>query len=251
MKQTNYKQKVSIKSDQGFNSDLSRQFVLVQEVEPKNVKSRDLESMINQVTPLPKPNKVGGENQHQAKASIAEVKIEYPIDTQNAERKKTVYCQRSKALNITRMFTLVLSNFYAGYFVIIGGVLSPTLTDLVYELPEDERSQVTGNFGFFLSVGCIASNMLSGVLAKHIGRVKLIIVLEACRIVCSLVYRIENLYLFYTMRFASGFLGTIGLGLVPFIINEMIPSELTGYGGSLSFTFITLGLFVGSLQSRL
>ena len=165
------------------------------------------------------------------------------------EPKKTVYAHRSKFLNITRMLTLVLSNFYFGYFIMIGGVLSPALTELVYEIPEDDRNQVAGNFGFFLAVGCIFSSMLSGVLTRYIGRVKLIIVLEICRIICCLIYRIEDLNVFYSMRFASGFLGGLGLGLVPLIVNEMIPTDLTGYGGSLSFTLIAFGLFIGSLQS--
>ena len=214
----------------------------------KSSKYEVTEVRANQIVPLEQYQK-NGDAQDQAKESPSQVKIQDSSDAKKAEPKKPVYAHRNKALNITRMLTLVLSNFYFGYFAMIGGVLSPALTELVYEIPEDDRNQVAGNFGFFLAVGCIFSSMLSGVLTRYIGRVKLIIVLEICRIICCLIYRIEDLNVFYSMRFASGFLGGVGLGLVPLIVNEMIPTDLTGYGGSLSFTLITFGLFIGSLQS--
>ena len=154
-------------------------------------------------------------------------------------------------MNIVRMLAFVCPAYHFGYYIIIGGVLALTLTELVYELPEDERNQVAGNFGFFFSIGCIVSNFLSGSLTKYIGRVRLILVLEVCRIICALVYRIENLNIFYAMRFSSGFLGGIGIGLVPLIINEIIPKDLTGYGGCLSSAWFSLVMLIASLQSPL
>ena len=180
-----------------------------------------------------------------------DVKVKDPNLEDKTEPKKRAYKDRSKTMNVIRMLAIVFSNYYFGYYIMIGGVLAPTLTELVYKLPEDERNQATGNFGFFISVGCIVSNMLSGVLTKHIGRVRLILVLEVLRIICSLVYRVEDLYVFYAMRFASGFLGGVGIVTVPLIITEMVPSDLAGSGGCLGITMITFFLIVGSLQSPL
>ena len=215
---------------------------------PSKSKKREIiEARSNQIVPLPGSlERDSGDVKNHTKVSPEDFKADKPL-----EAKKPAYAHRSKTLNIVRMLGLVLSNYFMGYYIIIGGVLAPTLTELVYELPEDERNQVAGNFGFFLSIGCIISNMLSGMLTKHIGRIRLVIVLEVCKIICSLIYRIENLNFFYAMRFTTGFLGGLGLGIVPLIASEMIPSDLTGYGGCLSFTVTTVFLIVGSLQSPL
>ena len=248
MDSTNQKRTNSVQDGQREGGEPSGRLPLINPGLSKKRKYEIPEARANQIVPLSESPK--GES-GEGKVRSTELKIQDSSDAKKAEPKKPVYAHRNKALNITRMLTLVLSNFYFGYFAMIGGVLSPALTELVYEIPEDDRNQVAGNFGFFLAVGCIFSSMLSGVLTRYIGRVKLIIVLEICRIICCLIYRIEDLNVFYSMRFASGFLGGLGIGLVPLIINEMIPSELTGYGGSLSFTLITFGLLIGSLQSPL
>ena len=250
MKPINHKRVYTTQSNEAEDGMLSGRLPLIDPGPSKKRKNEPIEARSNQIAPLPEhPIKEANdskEEKYQVKSASEDAKVKSPT-----EAKKVVYEHRNKALNITRMMVLVFSNYYFGYYLMVGGVLAPTLTELVYELPEEERNQVAGNFGFFLSVGCIFSNMFSGMLTRYIGRVKLIIVLEICRIICSLIYRIENLYVFYAMRFASGFLGSFGLALVPLIINEMIPSNLTGYGGCLAFTMITLFLIVGSIQSPL
>ena len=215
---------------------------------PSKTQNKAQEVRSNQIAPLPESSKKdSGKNKGTQEESNNNTEIN--SKGKKEEPKKAVYQHKNKLLNITRMLTLVCSNYCFGYYLIIGGVLAPTLTELVYKLPEDERNQATGNFGFFFAVGCIVSNIFSGMLTKYVGRVRLVLVMEVCKIIHSLVYRVEDINVFFAMRFVSGILGGIGIGLIPLIINEMIPKDLTGYGGCLSFTWITIFLLAGALQS--
>ena len=249
MNPTNPKRHGSTKTEKN-QEDTSGRLPLISPA-PYTNKKDTTQPRNNQIAPLPDLPKTspGNTKDPQAKdnnnsneASTAEVEV-LP--------KKVAYKHKSKTLNITRMLTLVLANYYFGYYIIMGGVLAPTLTELVYELPEDERNQATGYFGFLFAVGCIVSNILSGTLTRTFGRVKLILLMQVVQIATCLIYRIENLNVFLAMRFVSGLLAGLGIGLVPLVITELIPSDLTGYGGCLSYSCMCIFLVIGSIQSPL
>ena len=161
------------------------------------------------------------------------------------------YEQKSKILNVVRMLALVVTDFYNGYYIIIANVLAPALTEIIFALPEDERKPIAGRFGFFFAIGCIFSSLLTGFLVRLFGRVRFMIMLQISCILLCFLYTVKNLTVFMIARGVSGFLGGLGLSLVPMTINEMMPVSLRGYGGSMSFTMVCLFLVVGSLQNPL
>ena len=199
------------------------------------------------------PTTQNPKNSNQSLSRAHKDSTETASDTKpTPETPKTAsYAEKSKILNILRMVGFVLSNYYFGYYLVIANVLAPALTESVFEIDENNQEKVTGNFGFLFALGCIISNLLAGFLTKNIGRVKLILLMELCKIICAFLYRIENLPIFLTIRVFLGILGGIGLGLVPLLCSEMLPMRLRAYGGTSSFTLITVFQIVASLQNPL
>ena len=130
------------------------------------------------------------------------------------------YKEKSRVLNLMRLIAFVLSNYYFGYYLFISNVLAPTLTEDVFGVNEDDREKIAGNFGFLYAVGCIISSISAGFLTRNVGRIRLALVLEACKAVSIFFYRFENLRVFLAVRLVSGVLGGVGLALGPLLCKE-------------------------------
>ena len=156
--------------------------------------------------------------------------------------------EKSPIKNWIIAISLVLSINFTGYYMVICNVMAITLTKNVFKLPEESRKIAAGQFGSFFAMGYLFANINMGVVTRHIGRVRAVLVMELLKIIIILLYRVKDFRLFLCCRAATGMISGFQEVIVPVIMNEMMPPKIASTGGVLFYPMRTLFMLLTSLM---
>mmetsp|Transcript_15561 Transcript_15561/g.28243 ORF Transcript_15561/g.28243 Transcript_15561/m.28243 type:complete len:443 (-) Transcript_15561:186-1514(-) len=106
-------------------------------------------------------------------------------------------------------------------------------------------------FSFVFPIGAIGGSLISSMMAKCIGRLRLFSFCALFGLIASGLEAIRVETAITMSRFACGIVAGIISSYVPIYLSEITPREYVGRPAVINQTFITLGLFAAACMSKL
>ena len=153
------------------------------------------------------------------------------------------YTQKSPMSNYIRAMIIASAFYYMGYYY---GIMNPMGTILAKEVfgktTKPEIDAFNGNVNLYFCLGCNVSILLVGPIVDLLGRIRVIILVEATGLALVSLYLVENLTVLYVTRALDGALSGLLIGACSIALAEMFPREVTGFGGL--FTYLSMTSFI-------
>jgi len=158
--------------------------------------------------------------------------------------------QRSKFYNYALALTVALGGFHLGYYISIFNPFSDQFLDKSYQITsKSDRDSEIGTINLCFTLGCMVGAILGGYLLQITGRIKSIMLLECISIAVMVAYYFspDSLWLMYITRVLSGMLVGMFNTVCPTTNAEILPKDVSSFGGVMFYGSITTGILVTSL----
>ncbi len=157
--------------------------------------------------------------------------------------------QRSQFYNYALALTVAMGGFHLGYYISIFGPFSDQFLQQSYNVTsQNDRDSQIGTINLCFTLGCMAGAMGGAYLLRWFGRIRSIIILDSINILVMVAYYFspENYYLLLVTRVLSGILVGMFNTVCPLTNAEILPKEVSSFGGVMFYGSITTGILITS-----
>lgn len=138
---------------------------------------------------------------------------------------------------------ITIVNFLFGYTI---GVFNTCQDNVAYSMgwSDSEKSLYATLFSSFIPIGAFFGSSITAYLCNHLGRLKSVVIMDACMMVGSILSCFKYTSVFGIGRFICGFSVGICLAIAPMYVNEMTPQNMMGTVGPFMSLMVSFGLTV-------
>lgn len=176
------------------------------------------------------------------------------------EEKETQETQEEKPINIVHqryqsfpkvlllMINISLSSLYFGYTIIYLNVIDFATVMDIFGITM-EKSQAQGFLTFCVPLGGLFGSLLSSYFLKNVSRRNSILYINYAAFLIGCLIFLADLKLYMILRVCQGMCAGLFSAIVPLLIKETTPFELSGVFGAFQQLFITIGIFTACFLS--
>jgi len=156
--------------------------------------------------------------------------------------------QKSALLNGVKAVFLGLGGIYFGYYISIMNVMGEPIANNILNITDKtERGNVIGNLNFLYSIAAAFSALFTGLITKHLGRIRTLLAMEVLMIVAGLLYSQKNVYFLYVARVISGASVSLNQAVGSITMVELLPPSISGGGNVFIYFCITISILASNL----
>lgn len=146
------------------------------------------------------------------------------------------------------MINISLSSLYFGYTIIYLNVIDFATVMDIFGITM-ERSQAQGFLTFCVPLGGLFGSLLSSYFLKNVSRRNSILYINYAAFLIGCLIFFADLKLYMILRVCQGMCAGLFSAIVPLLIKETTPFELSGVFGAFQQLFITIGIFTACFLS--